>query len=306
VAIRHAAFANLKHGAPLPQCVIHKLPSDVAEYLEEHVEKLVDKANADEAPPGTLDPNGRTAFDEMQTAAETRFGQLATNAAVSIQGAMDRRANDGLFVALQLDGASPGPTVAVLKLEALGRAAQLRTSGGVPLAIVKGLVDEPGELQMGAAFPDKRTSSDVIVGKRTGPAALYFLTALGIEQMENARAATAQIVKTVYKMKPDRADEIAQRLASTTATTAAGFVDTVPDVLNSVERQELKNSFKRPSWPIVRIAPATVSIKRTLRADGITITGTVNDMKKVRVTPLPGGGAKIEIEVSTAPKEQYG
>ena len=51
--------------------------------------------------------------------------------------------------------------------------------------------------------------------------------------------------------------------------------------------------------------PATVSIKKTLKADGITISGTVGDMQKVKVTKLVGGGAKVEIDLTTPPKETY-
>lgn len=309
MAVKRAAFATLVPRGAAPRCIMHALPNDVDAYLEEHVEKLAGKALTDEAPPGSFDNQGsKHLFDDLGAADATDFERLATHAAVSVHGAMDHRANPGLFVALSLDGAASGTTVALLKLEARHSAAQLLSHPkGVPLAIVTGLVDQPGELQMGAAFPDSRGSSDVVVGQRLrGPASAYFLTGLGLKQMEYAKTATKEIVRAVYRMNPRKADAIAQRLAQSQATTARAFVDDVPDdVLTPIERQQLTNSFERKTWPIDRIVPSAVAFTRTLEADGITISGSTHDMEKVRTRKLPSGEWSIEIVVGAKPKEKY-
>lgn len=307
MAIVRAAFASLSPVGPAPRAKIVAVPADVADFLEEHVAKLVSRGESDDAPPGSFQNGAGQRFADLAGAADGEFEALATSAAGDIQHGMDNRANAGLFVALQVASDGGGSTLALLKLDATHSGAQLRSDGAVPLAMVRNLVDQPGDLQMGAVYPDARAASDVIVGKRLrGTASAYFLDGLGISQMENAKTAAKEIVKTVFRLKPDKAPAIASRLAASQATSVNAFLKEVPrDELDPLERQQLQRDFQRRTWPIDRIAPAHVVVRHVMQADGITISGTADDMKRVRLTDLKNGRWKAEIEFSGRPRESF-
>lgn len=312
-SIEAAAYCYLDPtaGAGRPNCVLHtSLPVEVVNYLEGHIADLTGKAAAEDAPPAEFHPHGgKAVFEELQTKTSGDFEIAANRAAAKLQERMDLRTKPGLFVAVRRAANASGPRVAILKLDIVekhaGRVAQ--ENGRVSLQVVEDVLELTGTLQKGAAIPDPRSDSEVIVGEKSGGAASqYFLRALEIRQMAPPATGTRELIRAVRKAAPQRWDQVASRFEASDATNVEEFFEEVGPFLSDKEREAVETAIASDTHLVKKIAPAKAQLTRTIEAEGITIKGPAGQMKqKVKVEALPGERWRAEIIFGQRPAERY-
>jgi|GEM_PF-3970830 len=307
-AIKLAAFAYLEPGGKnQPTCRKQDLSDLVAEFLESHVADLVEKARGERAPAaGFADGNSRSIFDHLASKGGNAFVASATEAAQALQAGMDQRAKPGLFVALKRQE-KDGPAAAILKLDVVeehaGRLAE--ENGRFVLRVVEDLVDRPGRLQKGAAVPDPRAGSDVIVAeKASGRASQYFLDAFGIRQMVKPAVGTVRVIEAVRRAAPKMRASIERKLEKSEATDAGELLGELEELVPKKEFAGLRAGLTDGAQPVGEILPPP-EVKRILEGEGVRIEGRVSDMRKVRAKQLEGGDWKVEIAFKSEPRERF-
>lgn len=311
IEIAAYAFLDPSVGAVTPQCVLHtSLPDAVVEYLEAHISDLTNKATNEDAPPAEFrSRSGRALFEGFEAASDGDFGTAAGRAAAQLQGEMDRRTKAGLFVAVRRQASSEGPRVAILKLDIVekhaGRLAE--ENGQVSLAVVQDVLELTGTLQKGAAIPDPRSDSDVIVGEKSGGAASqYFLRALEIRQMSPPATGARELIRAIRNAEPERMDEIASRFESSDAETVDDFFTEVGSLVPQDIRENVETALASDTHLVKQIAPERAQVIRTIESEGITIRGPAGQMKrKVTLESLPGDRWRAEVIFEQRPEERY-
>jgi hypothetical protein len=311
--IEAAAYAYLDPtaGASRPRCVLHtSLPAAVVDYLEAHIADLTRKAASEDAPPAEFHPHaGRALFRELETRTGSDFEMAAARAAEKLQERMDNRTKPGLFVAVRRQASAKGPRVAILKLDIVekhaGRLAQ--ENGQVSLEVVENVLELTGTLQKGAAIPDSRAGSEVIVGEKSGGAASqYFLRALEIRQMAPPATGARELLRAVRKAEPEQMDEIAARFEGSDAKSVDEFFEEVGPLLPEETREKVEAAIASDTHLVNQIAPKKAQLTRTIEAEGIAIRGAAGQMKeKVKLESLPGDKWRAEIVFEQRPEERY-
>lgn len=312
-SIEVAAYAYLDPtaGAAKPRCELHpSLPPEVVNYLEAHIADLTGRAASEDAPPAEFHPHaGRALFEELETKTGSDFQGAADRAAEKLQARMDLRTKAGLFVALRRQVSAEGPRVAILKLDIVekhaGRLA--RENGQVSLKVVEDVLELTGTLQKGAASPDTRSGSEVIVGEKSGGAASqYFLRALEIRQMAPPAVGARELIRAVRKVEPEGLAQIAPRFEATEAGTVQEFLDEVDSLLPDDARAKIEAAIASETHVVKQIAPKEVQLTRTIEAEGITIKGAAGQMRrKVTLEQLPGEKWRAQIDFEQQPEERY-
>jgi hypothetical protein len=291
--------------------VLHtSLPREVVDYLEAHIADLTSRAASENAPPAEFHPQaGKALFEELETKTGKEFQAAADRAAEKLQARMDLRTKAGLFVAVRRQASAEGPRIAILKLDIVekhaGRLAQ--ENGQVSLKVVENVLELTGTLQKGAAIPDGRSDSEVIVGEKSGGAASqYFLRALEIRQMAPPAIGARELIRAVRKAKPEKLDEIASTFEASEAKTVDEFFDEVGPLLSDDAREKVKSAIASETHLVKQIEPAKAPLTRTIEAEGITIKGAAGQMKqKVKLEPLPGEKWRAEVVFDQRPEERY-
>jgi hypothetical protein len=142
-----------------------------------------------------------------------------------------------------------------------------RTRGRPTLEAVTDLLDIPGQLQKGAVFRDDRADSDIVVGDKLTETAFYFLRAIDVVQMSNAKQAITAIVKAVEQVAgSDRASSVIEALEAEQETTLEDFLARHPDLLEGPEREQVSERLRVRKRPVDRFdtsRPVKRSLSRT-------------------------------------------
>jgi hypothetical protein len=216
---------------------------------------------------------------------------------------MDGRTKRGVFVALRRSG---DPRVAVLKLDVVSEHAGFLADAG-DIDVIDNLLDIPGELQKGAVTPDPRPNSTVIVGDKLGDTSQYFLDALDISQLQKPTAAVADMARVLHQELPaDKADNVIARLPGSEAPTVEAFLESASDVLTDREQAKIASVLTDKARPARYLDARRASVRKVIRGDGITISGTVRDMNRVKLEPLHGTDRwRLEVVFDSKPETRF-
>lgn len=308
MGIDYLTWTRVRAGGSPPTCVSKTASENVSGLLETHLENLRGRVRNGTTPPAEfVASEARTRFEVLRDGSEAEFLAAATEIAQDLVSKMDKRTDPGILVALRRSN-DGGTEAAVLKMEVTdpfaGYIRKDPTEGEV-LDAVRNLLDTPGHLQKGAVFPDVRSGSEVVVGDRLAATALYFLDALGIRQVEKPSHAVAGVMRVVEDVVPERAQDVAALLQDSSAKSVASFVEEIPDLTQEV-RGDLVARAEARRRPIRELDPTrSKSLKKILRVSGLTISGRVADMDRVKVKPRDDGGYRITIDVDEKPDVEY-
>lgn len=299
-------YTYVEQGAATPTCTIRSATGDVADYLEAHADAIVEKASSNSTPPAKfLNRAAERRFQALATGTQTQFLATAQELAQRLQSEMDGRTKRGFFVALRRT-VDKEAHACVMKLDVSDKAAaSLQRRAGLPdLAAVKDLLDVPGQLQKGAVTPDPRATSDVIVGERFADTSQYFLRALEIVQFYSERDSISELIAAVSRVSPDRVGAVLEQIDRSEPATAEDFFDRNPNLLEQSQVADVVGRLRQLKRPLQPLDARHVPIRRTIAADGITITGRPQDLaSKVQIERTPDGW-RITINVTHQPVDR--
>lgn len=299
------------HATPGPM-IPRPRDAGVEDFLKDHVNALVRLAVDDNSPLARFtDPVAQAEFEKLRAGTDQDFLDAAGSLTVRLIGAMDGRSAPGLLVCVRLrDGERL--SAAALKLQVVTpNAAVLEAldSGEEVLAAAKNVLDAPGELQKGALVADPRDpDSDVVVGDRLPTDAQYFPRAFGIRTEQRAKDGAADLLNALNEQLPDGAlTEVARTLPRLSSGAPRAVLEaaaqTVPELTPEMRASAVAALVARRR-PVTRVE-TTTPLKEVVTADGITITGSVESMRALRVEAKPDGGWQIVIEVSEYPSRRF-
>jgi hypothetical protein len=309
MAVRHVTYAYIEPGGADPVCTARTLEGDGEAYLWTHVEGLLQRAGSGKSPPATFrSASAAERFEHLASGDEAQFLAAAQEIAKGVQDLMDERTKPGLLVAARVARDNGDELAIVAKLEVkerFGGVLKEIAEGTHELAVVRNHLTGAADLQKGALTPDPREDdSEVVVGDRLGDTADYFLRGLGIAQMTKPVHGATEFFKVVYEHAPEQAEPLARRLQETAATTVDQLLEQAGDLLPADEIEELRTAAREQERPIQHFDVRRVrSGKRVVRAGGITIQGSLDDMDVVHWDPTDGGRWQIIIETDHEPRE---
>ncbi len=282
-------------------------------FLIGHVESLMTRAASGDAPLAeVVDVETAGLFAQLAEGKPKSFYDAAHQMALRLVGEMDGRTSPGLLVCLRLAEPNEPNLAAALKLEVItpnSAVLDRLDSGEEVLSSVTNVLDAPGDLQKGAVYPDRRPQSQIVLGDRLPREALYFPRALGVRVEEKAIPAAAAMVKAIQAISPDVAEKVAVSMpeldSGRVEDVLARAAEELPELSVDVQQRAAAalNALPRPARRVDTSAP----LRKTIRADGITISGLVQRMNQaVRMTPGPTGGYVITVTVQNEPTTEYG
>lgn len=308
MAIPLVSYSYLEPGGTPPKMLERTISSDIRDYLEAHVDDLLDRIGHGSIAPAVFrSAEGAERFQKLNTGTKAEFLTNAQSLADRLHQRMDYRTKRGFFVALRRS--ANGSLAAVLKLDvndAAAAAVRFDAAGEATLEAVEDLLDIPGELQKGGVVPDDRPNSQIVVGDKLTITSLYFLDALDVEQHAAPGPATADLVRVVQTVAPDKADSVAKTLEVEPARVPiADFFEAHPDLLDAEQTTEVLDRARVKRRPIEEVDPSSYVLRETIEADGITIRGRASTLRdKVRILDRPGG-FRIQIDVDEQPRRTY-
>jgi len=308
MAITLVSYSYLEPGGTPPKMLERDISSDIREYLEAHVDDLLARIGHGSIAPAVFrSAEGAERFEKLRTGTKAEFLANAQSLADRLHQRMDYRTKRGFFVTLRRGGSSS--IAAVLKLDvhdAAAAAVRFDAAGEATLEAVEDLLDIPGELQKGGVAPDQRPNSQIVVGDKLTVTSLYFLDALDVEQHAAPGPATADLVRVVQTVAPDKADSVAKMLEVEPARIPiADFFEAHPDLLDDEQTTEVLDRARVKRRPIEEVDPSSYVLRESIEADGITIRGRASTLReKVRILDRPGG-FRIEIDVDEQPRRTY-
>lgn len=308
MAVELLTWASVGAGMSAPACQKKIVSGNMDSLLSEHLSNLRGRAASGRSPDARfVSDDARERFLALRDGSGEDFLAAASELAAALISRMDRRTDPGYLVALrEADGENR--SCAVLKMEVTDSYAGFvrhDPDEGEVLDAIRNLLDTPGRLQKGAVVPDERASSEVIVGDRLLETALYFLDALGIQQVERPSQAVVGLLAIADDALPGRQDEVAARLQSSNASTVHEFLEEVPRIDPATKADLLRRAEQRRR-PIEGLDPKRAqTLRKIFRVAGVTISGRVSDMERVQVSRRIEGGWRITIDVDEQPTTEY-
>ncbi len=308
MAITLVSYSYLEPGGTPPKMLERTISSDIREYLEAHVDDLLARIGHGSIAPAVFrSAEGAERFEKLNTGTKAEFLANAQSLADRLHQRMDYRTKRGFFVALRRS--VNNPLAAALKLDvhdAAAAAVRFDAAGEATLEAVEDLLDIPGELQKGGIVPDERPNSQIVVGDKLTVTSLYFLDALDVEQRAAPGPATADLVRVVQTVAPEKVDSVAKTLEVEPARIPiTTFFEAHPDLLDDDQKAEVLDRARVKRRPIDEVDPSSYVLRETIEADGITIRGRASTLReKVRILDRPGG-FRIQIDVDEQPRRTY-
>lgn len=279
------AYAFVEPGGKTPQALVRSVSSEIRQYLNEHADDLLGRARRGSSAPAFFrGPAAKKRMLDLQVGTQLTFLAAAQDLTVRLHTAMDQRSKRGFCVALQRSADSGVQECAFLKLDVREHpGAAARPVGGERLLeAIKDLLDLPGALQKGAVYPDPRGQSQVVVGDKVMvETAQYFLRAVEVQQIAGPGSATKTFIDTVAAVLPSKIDSIIEELDGyDRAVTPQEFLIDHGDLATDEERQRIVEQLEQHPRPVRLINPVERPPRVIVSADGISIRGTVDDMKE--------------------------
>lgn len=307
MAITLVSYSYVEPGGTPPKMLERTISSGIRAYLEAHVNDLLARIDHGSIAPAVFrSAEGAERFAKLNTGTNAEFLTNAQTLAERLHQRMDNRTKKGFFVALREDTET---LAAVLKLDvhdAAAAAVRFDAVGEATLEAVADLLDIPGELQKGGIVPDQRPNSDIVVGDKLTVTSLYFLDALDVEQRAAPGPATADLVRVVQSVVPEKAESVAEALEGEPERISIGsFFEAHADLLDEDQTEEVLDRARVKRRPIVEVDPSSYALRETVEADGITIRGLASTLRqKMRILERPGG-FRIQIDVDERPRRTY-
>lgn len=308
MAITLISYSYLEPGGTPPRMLERNVSANIRDYLEAHVDDMLARVDHGSIAPAVfMTTEGAERFEKLVTGTKADFLANAQALADRLHQRMDNRTKRGFFVALRRSNGSP--LAAVLKLDvhdAAAAAVRFDNAGEPTLEAVEDLLDIPGELQKGGIVPDQRPNSEVVVGDKLTLTSLYFLDALDVQQRAAPGPATAELVRVVQDVAPDRAASVAQRLeVELERIPVVDFFETHSDLLEDHQRDEVLHRARLKRRPIEDVDPSSYVLRETVEADGIMIRGRAATLReKLTILDRPDG-FRIQIDVEERPRRRY-
>jgi hypothetical protein len=308
--IRHLTYIRVAAGSATRQMKPRATSGAGDSFLLEHVDVLTGKGAA-AAPAHFTDASMASLIGGLATADEARFLQGATTIQSRLLGRMDHRTAPGLLVCAVLDDGR----VITMKLQVhVDRTAgflERLDSGETTLAAIKDTLDQPGELQKIALFPDARGGSDAHVSDKVQNTALYFLNAIGLTQDMHPTAAAGQLVDLIAApdVGPDRRS-VARVIARSDATTVREAIDAVvgafPDIGD--RRTAIEADAENRPRPLRSLDPAGArNIRRVVRGPGARIVVEPDsDVELDGPDTIDGGRVRYTVTFPSPPTDSGG
>ena len=308
--LTHMTYARVAAGAAPGSMVSRPRDAGVEDFLKDHFNALLKLATNDDSPLAKFtDVAARAEFEKLRTGSDQDFLAAAGSLTARLIGAMDRRSAAGLLVCVRFNGGGE-LSAAALKLQVVTpNAAVLEAldSGEEVLAAAKNVLDAPGDLQKGALVRDPRPASDVVVGDKLTMDAQYFPRAFGIRTEQRAKDGAADLLNALTELPAATVSTIARALPTFPSGSPDAVLEavaaTVPELTPEVRDGAVAALDARPR-PVTRVE-TTTPLKEVVTADGITVSGSVESMRNVRVDAKSDGGWQIRIDVSEQPSRRY-
>lgn len=308
--LTRAAYAFVEPGGAVPVPTRQAIPAAIETYFDDHRSDLITRAETGKvAEAHFADANARDRFQQLATGTDTQFDAAAVDLAKRLHQNMDARSKRGFFVAATyVDGTDAQAMVLKLdaspkKLAAIGGTGATRT-----LESVDDLLDIPGELHKGAVFPDPRAPSDVCVADKNREAALYYLTAIEVEQYELPGKGIKSFLTVVHEVSPAHVEPVTKALEGVTGrTSAADVLKAVAPPIPTTTQANINGRLAALRRPVADVDPTAHATQGIIDIDGIVIRGPaarIRDDVTWRQDPNTGGYV-IEVRVAHAPTRRY-
>lgn len=280
-------------------------------FLLDHVRALVASAASDDAPIALFfEPAAQALFESVRTGDQAAFLDAAGQLARRLVGEMDGRSGPGLLVCVQIsDGQEMSG--AALKLEVVApNSAVLEAleSGEEVLSGATNVLDAPGKLQKGALVRDPRAASDVVIGDKLYRDAAYFPRAFGIRPEQRSADTAADLINSIAAVAPVAARQAARVLSEITPGSAEEVLEALAERVPPLDldaRDAVLGRLSAGARP-VRNVDTSGTVRETLTADGVTISGTASAMRAVEYSRDPqGDGWLITVRVRDEPRRSF-
>lgn len=303
------AYAYVSPEGSTPKCEFRSVSSGIRAYLEGHIDSLKKGADRESSGPALFRADAaRSRFTDLQGGTKEVFLKSAQDLTDRLHTAMDRRAKRGFLVMVRRSLGGEVVEAAALKLDVQDKDGAVASEAGPEptLEEVRNLLDLPGTLQKGAVYPDARPSSDVVVGERAmADTAQYFLRALEVQQVAAVRSATGSFLGAVGSVATEKVEKVAEELDKYKGPVKpTDFLKEHAGLLTEEEGRTVLEHLEDQIRPVRVINPAARPPRESVVADGITIKGSVEDMRKVRWVPKDGRW-QIQIDVSQEPRRRF-
>jgi hypothetical protein len=284
---------------------------EVAGFLSEHVEKLLQvEARLDAPPPGVFVDSGRQGdFHHLHAGTDDEFLAAYRRLAQELVNVMSKATKDGLLVGLRAVTEGYGTVAGVLKLEIVAPqgAALLTEADGsvVRLEAIKDMVDAPGKLQKGALVTSRLPPNRVHCRDTSNTYAKYFPAALGVKVHPRPQAAMAALLDVTAQVIPQASAQIEDAVP----TCAPGPVrDVLAEVANKVPelteplQVEIAERLSALAEPVTELDPGR-TVKGTYKIGGILVTGPLVELGEVTaVQALSNGQWQLTITGDAKPE----
>ncbi|MEV4898304.1 hypothetical protein AB0K48_54130 [Nonomuraea sp. NPDC055795] len=306
--ITQMTYALVKEGAEVLAPRVQPV-HEVADFLSDHVKKLLEKARATDAPPAGrfYKPEQQGCFRSLHEGTTQEFLDAYHRLATDLVRSMNKATALGLLVALRVNTDTDGVVAGVLKLEILapnGAALLEGDDGEVTLAAVQDMLDRPGKLQKSALVTSRLPEERVHCGDQLHTQAKYFPDALGIKVHPRPRAAMKAFFDIVWAVEPGLTAPVAEAITACTpgpvAQVLAELGDKVPECTSPVQA-EIAERLAEQAMPVAELDPRR-EVRGTYRIGDITISGPIAEMgQRVQVSAEADGRWRLTIDSDVEP-----
>ena len=300
-------YARVAKGAAPASMKPREHDAKLDAFLLGHFHAMRSLADKDDSPQSRfVEDEAKTLFESLRTGSDDAFLPAAHALTLRLIAEMDGRMDPGLLVCVQVDDGGT-MSAGAFKLEVVAPNSAILDkldSGEEVLSAVTNVMDSPGELQKGALVEGPRAGSDVIVGDRLPENSLYFPRGLGIRTEQKALDAAADLIVAIEEAHGR--DAATAAMAALPAISSAHVDKVLGDLSGSVPELDeqaqsaIKAALDARPRPVGRIA-TSASLKRVIRASGVTVNLPVNGAADAMIEQRPNGGWRIVIDVPDEP-----
>jgi hypothetical protein len=311
--LTHIAFLRVGPGLTPDPPALQSVGPEIETFMGGHIESFLGKVTKESAPPPGrfVEPASEQLFHDLLSGSDPEFLEAMDTLGKQLIGAMDRRAAEGILLALRADTDKYGRVAGLLKLkvnEQDGAVLERLESGEDQLSAVTGLLEQPGKVQKGALTTSGIEHGEVYCADNIPAQSMYFPRALGIRLYAKPVSAARAFFQTMQTHAPDLVRQIAAQWPSTdpgpTQRVLSDLGDRVPEL--TVELTDtVFDTLMSHERPANFLDPAQ-KIEMAYQVGGIKVSGPMHEVHElVAVTEHPEGGWQIVIRADTKPDPMY-